>query len=261
MPEKTYFRLKIWGSLLLAASLASCSSPASQLVSGPTDQPPSIKPLKFSAPSTSPDFYSEEPSAPSFPASSSPASSSPASSSPASSSPASSSPASSLHASSSPKSVTPPSDSAVEVSNIPPDPTEEVLPPEMPFQPNSPSLAGISLGDSDKDVVKHYGLPAGTYPLPGDKQTVDIWEYAGFSIGLNTSNQVVYVEITSPDVDSGIKGLLSGMKGAQAAQILGVENDEHTNVLAAEVTGGWFKIDLDPETRQVLSLKLLSHEI
>jgi hypothetical protein len=246
MPEKAYFRLKIWGSLLLAASLASCSSSASQPVSGPIDHPPSIKPLKFSAPSTSPEeteqqFYSVEPSAPSLPASSSPAAS--------------------LPASSSPKSVTPPSDSAVEVSNIPPDPTEEVLPPELPFQSSSPSLAGISLGASEKDVVQHYGLPAGTYPLPGDKQTVEIWEYAGFSIGLNTSNQVVYVEITSSGVDTGIEGLLSGMKGAQAAQILGIENDEHTNVLAAEVTGGWFKIDLDPETRQVLSLKLLSHEI
>jgi hypothetical protein len=235
MTEKAYFRLKIWGSLLLAASLASCGSPLSQPVSGPVDHPPSITPTKFTAPSTTPanmeQIYSEEPSA-------------------------TSSAAPSSH-----EPVTPPSDSAVEVSNIPPEQAEEVLPPETPFKPNSPSLARIGLGASDKDVVQRYGLPAGTYLLPGDKQTVDIWEYTGFSIGLNTSNQVVYIEITSTDVDTGIEGLLSGMKGAQAAQILGVDNDAHTNVLAAEVTGGWFKIDLDPETRQVLSLKLLSHEI
>lgn len=244
MTEKGYFQLKIWGAMLLAASLASCSSPASQPISGPSDHPPSIMPTTFSA-STSPEdteqLYLKKPSASSFPSSSFPSSSSPAAPST--------------------QPVTPSTNSAVEVSNIPPDPTEQVLPPEAPFQPNSPSLARICLGVSDKDVVQQYGLPAGTYPLPGDKQTVDIWEYAGFSIGLNMNNQVVYVEITSSDVDTGIDGLLSGMKGEQAAQILGVNNDTDTNVLAAKVTGGWFKIDLDPETRQVLSLKLLSNEI
>jgi hypothetical protein len=235
LPELAYIRLKIWGSLLLAASMVSCSPPASQPVSGLSGPPPSIISPKSSVPpATSADtenIYSEEPFV-------------------------SSTPASSL-----PVPATTPSTSVVEISNITPEPTEEVLPPETPFKLNSPSLAGIGFGASDKEVVKHYGLPMGTYPLPGDKQTVDIWEYAGFSIGLNKNNLVVYVEITSSNIDTGIKGLLSGMNGAQAAQILGVENDASTNVLATEVTGGWFKIDLDPETRQVLSLKLLSNEI
>jgi hypothetical protein len=233
MTEKAYIPLKIWGSLLLAAGLASCSSPASQPISGPTDHPPSILPTTFSVSNTSQDdtehLYLEKPSASSSPASPSP------------------------------EPVTPTSNSAVEASNIPP--TEQVLPPGTPFQPDLPSLARICLGVSDKVVVQLYGLPAGTYPLPSEKQSVDIWEYAGFSIGLNTNNRVVYIEITSSDVDTGIEGLLSGMNGAQAAQILGVDDDTDTNVLAVEVTGGWFKIDLDPETRQVMSLKLLSNEI
>ncbi len=97
--------------------------------------------------------------------------------------------------------------------------------------------------------------------LPGDDETVTIWEYDGFSIGFSDKNKVVYVEINSADVDTGFAALQYGMEGSRAAQLLGIPTKEQTNVLTLEVSGGWLKLDLDPDTQQVLSMKLLSRGI
>jgi hypothetical protein len=257
MQRNSTIRLKIWGSLLLASSLVSCGSPVSQPVSDPSTDLSSISSSKPSYPASSPvnsdKSFSIQPSDAPSPTSTS-------------TSTLTSTSTSTLISATTPSPSLPDKQSmsvpsAVEVSNIPPTPTVEELPPENSFQPNSPSLAGIKLGDSDKNVVKLYGLPTETYPLPGETQTIEIWEYTGFSIGLNTNNKVVYVEITSSDINTGIKGLFSGMNGLEAAQLLEVENNEQTNVLAVEVTGGWFKLDLDSDTQKVLSIKLLDKEI
>jgi hypothetical protein len=237
MPRSTLSLYTIWGVLLLSASLVSCGLLAREQVSGATSDPPPITSPKPSIdaqasgkidesdlkqlPSTAPAIT---PTLPSDKASS--------------------------------------SAPVVEASTIQPIPTKELLPAEASsFKPESPSLGGIKLGASDKDVFAKYGLPIDTYPLPGDKQSIEIWEYKGFSIGINTKNAVVYVEITSADVNTGIRGLSNGMKGKQAALLLGVPDGDLTNVLTLEVTGGWFKLDLDPDTEKVLSMKLLSKEI
>lgn len=90
---------------------------------------------------------------------------------------------------------------------------------------------------------------------------MNIWEYDGYSIGFNDKSKVVYVEITSSDVGTGIQQLQYGMKGSEAAELLGIPTEDQSNVLALEVSGGWLKLDLDPDTQQVLSLKLLSKDI
>lgn len=237
MPRNSPARLKIWGALLLSASLVSCNSyPAAQQASGTSGDPPLISspdrlPAATSSKQPHIQVHQQRPSATPKPSESLPDKQPDAS---------------------------PPS---VEASTVKPKPTEPAASPDRSFEPKSPSLAGIKLGAADKEVVKHYGLPADTYVLPGDKQTVEIWEYDGFSIGLSDKNKVVYVEIVSSDVDTGIHGLSNGMDGSRAAELLGIPSDDQANVMALEVSGGWFKLDLDPDTQKVLSLKLLSREI
>ena len=231
---------KIGAALLLAASLVSCSSlPVSEPSSGSSGDPPTtIQPEAYSTDTAiiteKPSEQTKEPSTPS-----------------ASSKPSHTKP--DKHPEASPPTV--------EASTIDPPSKETLSSPEPSFEPKSPSLAGIKLGAADKDVVKHFGLPVETYPLPDDDQTIEIWEYAGFSVGLNETDKVVYIEITSNKVSTGINGLLNGMDGSQAAELLGIQSDTQSNVLAVEVSGGWFKLDLDPDTQKVLSLKLLSREI
>jgi len=149
----------------------------------------------------------------------------------------------------------------VETSTIQSQSKPPTKPAEHAFETQSPSLAGLKLGASDKEIVKHYGVPDDSYPLPGDSSTVNIWEYDGLAIGLNERDKVVYIEITSSKVSTGVQGLSYGMDGAKAADLLGIPAGTQTNVLALEVTGGWLKVDLDPDSRKVLSIKLLNDDI
>lgn len=154
---------------------------------------------------------------------------------------------------------------AVEASAVHPleeEPAEPEKPPEAKaFQPRSPSLAGIRFDMTSKEVADRLGAAKDTYPLPGDERTIEIWEYEGLSIGLDDRDRVAYVEISSSEVNTEIKGMQLGIDGAQAAELLGLETDERTNVLTAEVSGGWLKLDLDPDTRKVLSLRLIDGEM
>lgn len=152
------------------------------------------------------------------------------------------------------------SSSAVEAATAHPPSSQEELEEDVikpTFLTKSPSLAHLKLGNTDKEVVHRYGLPVETYPLPGDDETIEIWEYDGMSVGLNERDKVVYIEINSGMADTGIDSLDYGMKGSQAAEALGIPGDVKTNVLSLEVTGGWLKLDLDPDTQKVISLKLL----
>ncbi len=203
-------RLKVWGALLLSASLVSCSSsPAAEQDPVSSEGIPAIfspTPLPVSEP-TDPltELTSELPTHSQLP-------------------------------STTVIDVQPSEDPtpAVEASNMQPESTASEQPADPVFQPRSPSLAGIKLGTSDKDVVKQYGLPKETYLLPGDTQSVNIWEYSGLSIGMNEQDKVVYVEITSSDIGTGIQGLKTGMDGFAAGELLGIPTDVQTNVLTVE---------------------------
>lgn len=105
------------------------------------------------------------------------------------------------------------------------------------------------------------GEPTEIYSLPGDTNAVEIWQYSGYSIGLSAHDKVVYIEVTSPEIATGIKGLTIGTQGTTAAQILGIDSDNSTQVLTLEVTAGWFKLDLDPDSQSVISLKLISNNL
>lgn len=239
MPRTTRNHLMIWGAFLLSVSLVSCSSPVHQPTSGQPSNPPSLfTPEQTLTQAPTPvgeniDRAIAEPSK----------------------EPKAASPAL-------PEKESNSSPPAVEVSTLNPIPKkEEVIAPEPAFNSASPSLAGILLDASEKDVYTRFGLPIATYDLPGEMQPIEIWEYDGFSIGLNSDHAVVYVEIISNKVNTGILGLSNGMNGSQAAQLLGVPSDAQTNVITVEVKGGWFKLDLDPDSQTVLSMKLLSKKI
>lgn len=128
---------------------------------------------------------------------------------------------------------------------------------DKPFDGGRPTLHGIALGDSDASVEERFGAAGLQYALPGDGETIDIWEYDGFSVGFDPDGAVDYVEISSPGVSTGIAGLKAGIPGAQAADLLDIPNHPDMHVLTLDVSGGWLKLDLDPDTHAVLSIKLL----
>lgn len=128
---------------------------------------------------------------------------------------------------------------------------------DQPFDPGNPALHGIALHDSDASVAEKFGAASAQYALPGEGETIDVWEYAGFSVGFDGNGQVVYVEIASGEVPTGIAGLRTGIAGAEAADLLEIADHPDSHVLTMDLADGWLKLDLDPDTHEVLSIKLI----
>lgn len=128
---------------------------------------------------------------------------------------------------------------------------------ETAFDAKRPSLNGIPLGTPMRDVEKLHGQPAARYTLPDGNRQVEMAEYGGFTVGY-TGDRTVYVEVYAPDVPTGIRGLAVGQSADDAAQSLGLETaDPSSNVLTVRVDGGLLKADLDPESRKVVSIRLI----
>lgn len=126
------------------------------------------------------------------------------------------------------------------------------------FDPARPSLLGIALFDTDSSVAERFGNAYVPYTLPGDGSAIDMWEYPGYAFGYDESGRVVYIEISSDDVATGIMGLHTGMSGEEAAKLLEIAYHPDLHVLTLELNEGWLKLDLDPDTHEVLSIKLIA---
>jgi hypothetical protein len=128
------------------------------------------------------------------------------------------------------------------------------------FDPKHPSLAGITLGMDEKEVLRKLGEPSQKYDLPEEENVVHMHEYDGLSVGFGAKNRVVYVEIAKAGVDTGLEGIQIGTEGREAAAALGDDFASDTQVLSRDVARGMVKVDLDPATRTVLSVKLIGQD-
>lgn len=157
--------------------------------------------------------------------------------------------------------ATPESDSGVGVSNArapepaPSDGDDAAL--ETPFDSGHPMLHGIGFQDNVASVEQRFGSADSTYDLPGENATIDMREYAGFAVGFDKDGNVVYVELNSSEVPTGISGLKLGMTGDKAAELLEILDHPDSHVLTMNLAEGWLKLDLDPDTHEVLSIKLI----
>ncbi|GIO16354.1 hypothetical protein J19TS2_59090 [Cohnella xylanilytica] len=128
---------------------------------------------------------------------------------------------------------------------------------DAPFDSEHPTLAGIGLGMSGEAVADKLGAPLQQYELPEGDGSVRIQEYEGISVGFAPSGSVVFVEVASPSASTGLEGIRIGGGGERAAEGLGVPFTSESRVLSKSVAGGMVKIDLDPSTQNVLSVKLI----
>jgi len=126
-----------------------------------------------------------------------------------------------------------------------------------PFDFKHPTLGGIGLGMSGKAVADKLGAPSQQYELPEGDGSVRIQEYEGISVGFAPNGPVVFVEVFSPSASTGLEGIRVGVDGERAAERLGVPFTSESRVLSKSVTDGMVKIDLDPATQNVLSVKLI----
>lgn len=123
------------------------------------------------------------------------------------------------------------------------------------FNPDQPTLMGVMIGSSLDRLRLLFGEPAAKHLLPDEDEEAAVFRYAGFSIGV-ADKAVLFVEVSSSEVNPGLNGLKIGDTKEKAVSALGKPTSETPYVLSYIGTGATLKLDLDPNDNRIHSIKL-----
>lgn len=126
------------------------------------------------------------------------------------------------------------------------------------YKEESPTLLGLTLKSSSDDVLAKLGKAKTTFTMEDDADPITVYDFAGFSVGFNKNNALEFVDVHSADVDPGLHGLRIGQKSADAISALGKPDTNSTYVLTYRSKGTILKLDLDPKTDTIRSIKLFA---
>lgn len=133
-------------------------------------------------------------------------------------------------------------------------------PQQEDFDRNRLTLIGIKLGDKRDQVGKKLGKPVDEYTMDDESGSVIVYEYSGYSVGFDSRGRVLFVEVSSSRTATGLNGLRIGHTDEDAIQALGKPDSSTSYVLSYTSGGHLLKLDLDPKTRAIQSIKLFSSE-
>lgn len=128
------------------------------------------------------------------------------------------------------------------------------------FDRNRLTLIGVALGDNLDQVSQKLGKPIDEYTMDDETGPVSVYEYNGHSVGFDSRNQVLFVEVNSSQTVTGLKGLRVGHTDEDAIEALGKPDTSTTYVLSYTSSNTMLKLDLDPKTRTIQSIKLFAAE-
>jgi hypothetical protein len=126
------------------------------------------------------------------------------------------------------------------------------------YSSNKPSLMALTLSDSSDSVISRYGNPVREYAMNDDTGNINVFEYAGFSVGFDNKRKVLYVEINGISIDPGLNGLHLGQSKDAAIQALGKPDTNTGYVVAYKTKSTVLKLDVDPLSNTVQSIKLFA---
>ncbi|MBD3918550.1 hypothetical protein H8B09_07285 [Paenibacillus sp. PR3] len=120
-----------------------------------------------------------------------------------------------------------------------------------------PTLAGIALSLQKADVKKKLGTPTDNYSQDSESGPIDILEYKGLTIGFGSGDQgVLFIEAYAKDVVTGLNGLKVGDSEEAAVKALGKPDSQSSYLLTYKTANSLLKLDLDPDSHEILSIKL-----
>ncbi|TNJ65273.1 hypothetical protein FE784_15745 [Paenibacillus hemerocallicola] len=126
------------------------------------------------------------------------------------------------------------------------------------YNVKKPSLMGIRLTDTKAAVKQKFDEPVSEFEMDDEKDPLTVFEYEGFAVGFNTAGKVEFIEITSKDVNAGLGGLRLGQKVKDAETALGKPDTNTTYALHYKADGTILKLDIDPKTEAIQSIKLFA---
>ncbi|MGZ9582917.1 DNA uptake lipoprotein [Paenibacillus marinisediminis] len=132
-------------------------------------------------------------------------------------------------------------------------------PAEYPFDRNDIRLKSISLTNSADEVTTIWGDPLSKITMD-DNEPIQVLEYDGFSIGCDRTGHVAFVEVSGDGVSTGFQGLKIGDMDYNARAALGNPDEDSGYVWRYIEDDVLLRLDLDPKTSIVQSVKLFPYE-
>ncbi|OXM84090.1 DUF4309 domain-containing protein [Paenibacillus rigui] len=127
-----------------------------------------------------------------------------------------------------------------------------------PFNEAKPTLLGLTLKSSPQLATSKYGKPKDQFQMDDDSDPITVYDYVDFLIGYNTQNQLQFIDIRSSDINPGLNGLRLGQSTSEVFKALGKPDSNTSYVMTYKSTGGILKLDIDPKSDKVNSIKLFA---
>ncbi len=129
-----------------------------------------------------------------------------------------------------------------------------------PFNPDKPTLMGFAINASRNAVVQRYGEPDHQSEMKGPEETIDVFQYTGFSVGFNASHRILFIDVDSDEVNPGLSGIRIGSAADEVISTLGKPFSDTEYVISYQGAGMVLKLDMDPGLHKVTSIKLFASE-
>lgn len=134
----------------------------------------------------------------------------------------------------------------------------KVKPSTPDYSPEKPSLLGMQLNMKSSEIIELFGNPASLFVIEEDTTPVTVYDYEEFMVGFTANNALEFIDIRSTEIDPGLKGLKLGDSIQTAIRLLGTPDTNTTYVVTYKSGGSVLKLDVEPESQMILSIKLFS---
>jgi hypothetical protein len=133
--------------------------------------------------------------------------------------------------------------------------TSAIQPTES-YSKQHPALFALTLSQTIEQVEKQYGKPAKVYDMNDGGDSITVYDYETFAAGFDRNRSLAYVEALSESGDPGLGGVKLGDKADAAVKSLGEPDIRTDYVLTYRTKATVLKLDMDPQSGSIQSIKL-----
>lgn len=155
------------------------------------------------------------------------------------------------------------------VDTLEPEVEEVTLPAEEPTadegtqaQADRPKLMlkGLSLQSSQADVIQKLSSPLDQYTMQDPQGELTVFEYDGFTIGLNSNERIIFIELYGVGQDSELHGIKIGHSRDVVKSALGQPQSENEYMITYQSEQTILRFDTDPIEHSIHAIKLFLAE-
>lgn len=127
---------------------------------------------------------------------------------------------------------------------------------DIAYNPAQPMLLGLTIGQPKALITEKFGSPLEQFVMEDPSDPITVYEYDGFLVGYNKLNLIQFIDINAREIDSGLNGLRLNDSLEDAIRALGNPDSRTPYVLNYYSKEAVLKLDLNPLTNTITSIKL-----